>query len=172
MAPYIGRMTWKLDAPEIVLKSGSARIDVELSANNIIAGCKTVNAELFGSDQPCDRAKVGTSSPVLSQLGAGKHRVIVTELRISLAGTPASLVYDAEDQTKIARSTIQFEADENGQRVKCNVFHERPSTFSTPPSPDICAAIFPMTGARLGPDGKDGPVSGEIVFALSWKEIP
>lgn len=172
-APYKGRFTWRMEQNETVFRPGSNRAEFELSADNVLRNCRSGDKVLETAGQPCGTMTIGNVAGNLAPYGTGKHRRLTMEQRFETGGHP-SLVYDMPGEVKIARRTALFEADAAGKRVKCEESVETPgmsSSLSGPPP--LCPGI-PQTfaGQHLGPDGKDGPVSGRVVIATSWKELP
>lgn len=172
-APYKGRFTWRMRQDEGVFRPSTNRIAFELSADNLLLNCRMGDKVLETAGQQCGAMTVGSRADNLAPFGAGKHRRLTMEL-FSEIGGHQPLVYDSPGQVKIAKRAARFEADAEGKRVKCEEAAETPGMSSSASAPPPLCPGIPQSfaGQHLGPNGKEGPLSGSVIIATSWKELP
>lgn len=172
-APYNGRFTWQIARGETFLQPGTSSMEFELSADDILLNCGLGDKRLETAGQMCGPMTIGAPAQGFAAVGGGKHRRIITELFFEI-GSHKPMLYDAPGQVKVSKRTALFETDAEGKRVKCETTMEAPGIAAPPPAvAEMCTAV-PATfaGQHLAPGGKDGPLSGSVVVATSWKELP
>lgn len=172
-APYNGRFNWRLARGETFLQPSTSSMEFELSANDILLNCRLGDKRLETAGQTCGPMVIGAPAQGFAAVGGGKHRRITTELFFEI-GSHKPMLYDAPGQVKISKRTALFEADAEGRRVKCEALMETPGIAAPLPAvAEMCTAV-PTTfaGEHRGPGGSDGPLSGSVVVATSWKELP
>lgn len=172
-APYKGRFTWRMQQDETVFRPGSNRAEFELSADNVLRTCRIGDKVIETIGQSCGAMTIGNVAGDLAAYGIGKHRRLTIEQRSEIGGQQP-LVYDMPGEVKIAKRVARFETDAAGARVKCEEAVETPGTSSGGSvPPPLCPGIpQSFAGQHLGADSKDGPLSGRMLIATSWKELP
>ncbi len=172
-APYSGRFTWRMARSETFFQPGTSRMEFELSSADILLNCRLGDKLLETAGQSCGPMTIGTTAPGFASVGSGTHRRITTELFFEI-GPRKPMLYDTPGHVKISKRTALFQTDAEGKRVRCEAMAETPGVSAPPPAvAEMCAGV-PTTfaGQHLGPNGKDGPLSGSVVVATSWKELP
>ncbi|WP_294329406.1 energy transducer TonB [uncultured Sphingomonas sp.] len=172
-APYKGRFTWRMQQDETVFRPGSNRAEFELSPDNVLRTCRVGDKVIETIGQSCGAMTIGNMAGNLAAYGTGKHRRLTMEQRSEIGGQHP-LVYDMPGEVKIAKRAARFETDAAGTRVKCEETVETPGMSSSLSAPaPLCPGIpQSFAGQHLAPGGKDGPLSGSMVIATSWKELP
>jgi TonB family protein len=171
-APYSGRFTWRMGRDAEVSQPASIRLENEWSADNVLLSCAIGGEVAARAGQSCGALTVGSKREEAGMLGAGKHRRITTEISLQI-GDPKPLVYDAPGQIKLSKRLAVFEVGPDGKRIKCDALVEAPGEPGPPQTHEMCSGLpESFAGEHKGPNGRDGPFSGRLVVAVSWKELP